>query len=122
MDSFSTGCGAYPAVMIRPLAFAGTLALLPASALAQDASPVAAPPAVNPGADRQTIGVGPAVVPSYSGSGQQGIVPGIAAQGQVHGLAFASQGAALWVDAIRGTGGVGLRRRRGRSRRSGWTA
>jgi len=99
--------------MIRPLAFTAVLALLSASAQAQDASPATPPPAVDLGADRLTIGVGPAVVPSYTGSDQYGIVPGIAIQGQVDGLAFASQGTALWLDAIRGSGGVGWKAQAG---------
>lgn len=78
------------------------LMLVVAPVAAQDAP---APPTVptdgiDVGADRITVGIGPALVPSYSGSDQYVVVPGIAVQGQVSGIAFNTQGTSLYVDVV----------------------
>jgi outer membrane scaffolding protein for murein synthesis (MipA/OmpV family) len=84
-------------------------ASLPTAAHAQDAPapPTAAATPVDLGADRITVGVAAAVTPGYTGSDDYSIVPGIAVQGQVSGISFETAGTALYVDAIRGHGGVG---------------
>lgn len=79
-----------------------------APAAAQDAAPTPNPaPAVDLGKDRVTIGIGGAVVPSYIGSDHYLLLPGIAVQGQVHGMAFNTQGTSLYVDLIPGDGKPG---------------
>lgn len=88
----------------------GALLLAARPAVAQTSAPSSPPstaPAVDLGADRLTIGIGPAVAPSYTGSNDYIVVPGVAAQGQVSGFAFDTVGTSLYVDAIRGHGGVG---------------
>lgn len=88
------------------LAAPAMLLAMTSPAIAQDASPL--PPAtVDLGADRITIGIGPALVPSYTGSDQYILVPGIAVQGQVSGIAFDTAGSSLYADAIKGHGGTG---------------
>jgi MipA family protein len=88
---------------------AGLCALVPlliaGSAHAQDVS--GKPDDLKIGGDRITIGAGMAVVPSYIGSGKSVAVPTAAVEGQISGISFNSQGTALYVDAIPGSGGPG---------------
>ena len=64
--------------------------------------PPAAPSATNadPGGNRVTIGVGPAFFPSYVGSNQISVVPGIAIEAQIAVLSFSTQGTSLSADLI----------------------
>lgn len=89
------------------------LLLAAAPAMAQDlppappAPPTAAPDAIDVGGDRITIAIGPAIVPSYVGADHYVVVPGVAVQGQVSGIAFNTQGTSLYVNAIADRGGPG---------------
>jgi outer membrane protein len=58
------------------------------------------PDGVKIGGDRVTIGVGPAAIPSYDGSDDTVVVPSVAVQGQVSGIAFGLQGTTAWADLI----------------------
>ncbi|RZK84417.1 MAG: MipA/OmpV family protein, partial [Methylobacterium sp.] len=95
------------AAALLPTAVAAQDAPSPASPAPAIAGSTAATPSVDLGADRITIGLAAALVPGYSGSNNYTLVPGIAVQGQVSGIAFNTQGTSLYVDAIPGHGGVG---------------
>lgn len=82
----------------------------PTAAVSREAAaarPASGDAGIDLGKDRITIGIGPAIVPSYIGSDQEIVVPGIAAQGQVGGFAFSVQGTGLTIDLIRDDGKVG---------------
>ncbi len=81
------------------------MAALANPALAQDVS--GKPDDLKIGGDRITVGAGAAFVPSYIGSAKSVTVPTLAVEGQVSGISFNSQGTALYVDAIPGSGGPG---------------
>lgn len=62
---------------------------------------------VDVGGNRVTVGIGPAVVPSYIGSNNSVVIPGVAVQGQLWGHSFGTAGTEFSVDAIRGDGKPG---------------
>ncbi|HEX7784028.1 MAG TPA: MipA/OmpV family protein [Sphingobium sp.] len=75
------------------------------TARAQDVS--GKPDDLKIGGDRLTIGAGAAFAPSYIGSAKSVVVPTLAIEGQISGISFNSQGTALYVDAIPGSGRPG---------------
>lgn len=76
---------------LRHLAF--TVAMIPASAFAQDASD--APPR-----DSVTIGVGAASIPRFEGASDNTIIPAAAIRGKVSGISFSTVGTGLYVDLV----------------------
>jgi len=69
--------------------------------------PLAPAPAIDPGADRISVGVGAGVMPSYIGSNESVVVPVVAVVGQIHGITFNTQGTQLTVDVIPDSGKPG---------------
>ncbi len=80
------------------------------SASAQEAVPPTADSSDRPlnlGEDRITIGVGAAVVPRYIGSNETIMVPSVALEGQVSGIAFQTQGTSINLDLVPDHGAQG---------------
>lgn len=85
---------------MRFLVLAALIAATPAAA--QSTGDV-----VDVGGNRVTVGIGPAVVPSYIGSNDSVVIPAVAVQGQLWGYSFGTAGTEFSVDAIRGDGKPG---------------
>jgi outer membrane scaffolding protein for murein synthesis (MipA/OmpV family) len=70
-------------------------------------SDIAADKGIDVSANRVTVGVGIASVPTYIGARTSEIVPTAAIQGQIAGLSFNSQGTGIFLDAIPDNGKPG---------------
>jgi outer membrane protein len=87
--------------MIRYLLVSAAL-LAATPAFAQDTGN----PDPNDRSDTFTIGVGAGWVPDYEGSDDYRGIPAVFARGRVAGFSFTTRGTYLYVDAIRGNGGM----------------
>lgn len=88
-----------PSTIALALTFAG----LSAPAFAQSADAPAGVPSgdlPDPAADRLSVGVGAGFVPSYEGSNDYVVIPGLVVQGQVDGHSFWTRGAQASFDLI----------------------